>query len=950
MASQQEVVERLFEAALSLDSAEREAFLDRECSSDPDVRRVVEELLADNAHAGSFLLHPPFEHIDKAAFFEQLVAGETRSLDSTASASPGAPAQQLWPGQVLLNRFVVVRFIAKGGMGEVYEAEDRHLQRTHVAIKTILPRVAQDPSLRERFEREVLLAREVIHQNLCPIYELFRYDEQPPGFLFLEMKLLPGTTLTQRLKQTPALTKDEQRAVVRQISAGLVAIHDAGIVHRDIKPSNIMLDGSGTGLRLWITDFGLARALENETALRGRSVAGTPGYIAPELYAGQAPSSASDFFAFGVVLHELFTGEKPVVPTDGGPVTISPKLSSSGAPSFCVQLVRGCLDLDPKRRCEAFDHALVSLGLKRRQRKPWTRRQFITTAATVVCALGGVGWWEWDKIEDLTHPIPQKRFVALLNWPKTSDVHVLPMLTGALTAIKNELARFEAFDRDLFVISPEEVGDDSRGAGQLKEVCDPLGVNLALAASGFPGATHFELLLRLLDSQSSQPLRTKQLSCKLAEITSLPAKAVQAAASLLNLDRYSNSNRRSEPETQSAAAFTAFQSAETLVKQPNDTGLEAAIDKYKEALDLDPRYAAAYAALAFAYGRLYALHHDSAMLELARGNCEAALKLNPDLVEAHLALASVLGETGNTQSALEEIAKALALDPSNPMTLVSQGQIYSRLNRWADSERSFQRVLRERPNYWLAYNELGVALNSQGKYPEAIEAFRKACIAAPRSSLAFNNVGAVYLQIGDFSNATESFKKSLALKPNGMAASNTSLALRSEGKYAEALPFAQKSVELDPGNDANWLELGDCYSSLHGHQREAVSAYQRAADEIQRHLRTDATDGPSWMASALYLIKSGNRENALSNFKKAESLGANDMDSQLTKARILELLGRRDDALATLAVCFQRGATRFEIVPVPDFGSLQKDSRYREILRLNANDTKISEPTQVGGV
>ncbi|HEX3471921.1 MAG TPA: protein kinase, partial [Silvibacterium sp.] len=99
------------------------------------------------------------------------------------------------PGQILNERFVIVRFIAKGGMGEVYEAEDPFLQGVHVALKTILPHMADDPALQQRFEREVLLAREVTHPNLCPIYDIFHREQPPPSFLFLTMKLLPGETL-----------------------------------------------------------------------------------------------------------------------------------------------------------------------------------------------------------------------------------------------------------------------------------------------------------------------------------------------------------------------------------------------------------------------------------------------------------------------------------------------------------------------------------------------------------------------------------------------------------------------------------------------------------------------------------------------------------------------------------------------------------------------------------
>ena len=129
------------------------------------------------------------------------------------------PGGRLNPGQVLMGRFLILRFIAKGGMGEVYEVQDRFLQGVHVALKTILPQIADDPALRQRFEQEVLLAREVSHPNLCPIYDIFHCD-QPADFLFLTMKLLAGETLASRLRRTASLPIAEGFAIFKQMAAG----------------------------------------------------------------------------------------------------------------------------------------------------------------------------------------------------------------------------------------------------------------------------------------------------------------------------------------------------------------------------------------------------------------------------------------------------------------------------------------------------------------------------------------------------------------------------------------------------------------------------------------------------------------------------------------------------------------------------------------------------------
>jgi serine/threonine protein kinase/tetratricopeptide (TPR) repeat protein len=936
MAGQSQFVEQLFEAALAREPAERAAFLDQACAGDPELRRTIEELLEEDACAGSFLEHSPFDFVDPANM-PKPDAGTTDSIDGKGISPQQGRFQT---GQVLIERFVIVRFLAKGGMGEVYEAEDRFLQGAHVALKTILPNIANDPALQRRFEREVLIAREVTHPNLCPIYDIFHCEQPPPNSLFLTMKFLPGETLSARLRGAPIPTAEAQE-IVKQMAAGLAAIHGAGIIHRDIKPNNVMLHGTGSEVRVCITDFGLARGYEAEPSLSGNGVvAGTPDYMAPELYLGRPPSQASDLFAFGVVLHQVFTGQKPTLAPDGSSAAVSPRLNTSEVPSFCVQLIVECLDRNPERRCQAFERALVLLHIEHPTRRLWTRRRFAATAVAAIGAAAGAAWWKKGDLEDLLRPLPSKCFVALLNWPKTSDSHVTPMLTSVLSAIKSELTRVETLDRDLFVISPEDVSLSMAGVTHLKEVCEPLGANLVLAASGLPGATHFELFLRLLDPSSSQPLREKRLTCTLSQITSLPGKAVHAAASLLDLDPYLKRGEGEMPGTESSAAFTAFQSAETLMAQPNDGGLDAAIEQYKQATESDPRYAMAHAKLALSYTRLYAIRRIPAALDLAYANCQTALSLEPGLPDGHLALASVFQQTGNEQGALNEVDRALSLDHSNRYTLVWQAQIYARLNRWADAEKTFRRALKEHPNFWLAYNELGFGLHGQARYREAIQAFRAASLAAPKNSMTLGNLGAEYLQVGEFEEALRSLNQGFALDPDSdLVAANTSLAFRYQGKYEKALAFARKAVELNPALDSNWLELADCQSSLPNHQGEAKTAYARAAKEADRHLLTDPADAQTWMLLALYKVKSGSPENAPLLIERAESLGAYDMDSQVYKARILELLGRREEALTTLAACFRKGVSDLQLVEFPDVQALRRDPRYRELTQSQAPTT-----------
>ena len=374
----------------------------------------------------------------------------------------------------------------------------------HVALKVILPHIADDAESAHRFKREVLLARKVAHPNLCPIYDIAHCELPPPPFLFLTMKLLSGETLAARMTKPPALSRTEIILIFRQMIAGVAAMHAAGVVHGDIKPRNIMLEESGPGFCLSIMDFGLARLYSSQTTVfKGDAVAGTPGYIAPELLRGNPPSQATDIFALGVLLQQVLTNEKPNVEADGLSAKPSAALEVADAPAICIQSVREFLAEDPARRCEAFEQIQTALesGGELDSRKlvgvgsgsrhgVFSRRNFLVGSSLAACGAAVGVAWKWDGLvnlaDEVMHPLPAKRFVALLNWPPTVDDRMKTILTGVMDAIGSELARAEAFDRNLFVISPK-VDPGSKTTAELNEVRDQLGANLVLAASG--GAT-----------------------------------------------------------------------------------------------------------------------------------------------------------------------------------------------------------------------------------------------------------------------------------------------------------------------------------------------------------------------------------------------------------------------------------------------------------------------------
>jgi hypothetical protein len=342
MTDPRQSAEELFGEALELPVERRSAFLDQACRDAPELRRRVERLLEKDQQAGSFLGNPAFTPDGSAA----------QTAASTA-VSPG----RFQAGQLIADRFSIVRFIARGGMGEVYEAKDQFLQDASVALKIIRPEIAADATASARFQQEVVLARKVVHSNLCPIYEIFRCDQPAPPFLFLSMRLLQGQTLYARFQQPAKLEPGEAVNICNQLLAGVAALHAGGIIHRDLKPNNVMLETDSSHVS--IMDFGLARPQEAENTLFGSGViAGTPGYMAPEMLRGERPTKATDLFALGIVLHEVLTGERPVVP-GGLAVVPSPALRSARAPAELIQAVESFLSSDPDIRVRAFERVVT---------------------------------------------------------------------------------------------------------------------------------------------------------------------------------------------------------------------------------------------------------------------------------------------------------------------------------------------------------------------------------------------------------------------------------------------------------------------------------------------------------------------------------------------------------------------------------------------------------------
>ncbi|HUO25077.1 MAG TPA: serine/threonine-protein kinase [Candidatus Aquilonibacter sp.] len=251
------------------------------------------------------------------------------------------------PGRLLAGRYRIVALLGKGGMGEVYRADDLTLGQA-VALKFLPDEAARDETLLERFRNEVRIARRVSHPNVCRVYDVGEVD----GHTFFTMEYIDGEDLASLLRRIGRLPQDKALDIARQLCAGLSAAHTKGVLHRDLKPANIMLDGRG---QVVITDFGLAGVAEQFHGPEVRS--GTPAYMAPEQLAGKEVSTRSDIYALGLVLYEVFTGKRAfsekVVKAGRANEDRSPSRPSSVVKDIdpvVERVILRCLETEPSAR------------------------------------------------------------------------------------------------------------------------------------------------------------------------------------------------------------------------------------------------------------------------------------------------------------------------------------------------------------------------------------------------------------------------------------------------------------------------------------------------------------------------------------------------------------------------------------------------------------------------
>ena len=876
-------------------------------------------------------------------------SADSQSL--SIEADPNAPIFSV--GEVVSERYLVVRFMARGGMGQVYEVNDVDL-KSRVALKTIAPARASSPRQVNRFRQEIQLARTVSHPNVCRVFDLGRHrDDRRGEVLYLTMELVPGETLSARLRDHGPMSCEEALPLIRQMVSALAAAHDVGIVHRDFKPGNVILLPPGSGVALKITDFGLATIPELQETISGThpDIVGTPDYMPPEQFHGEC-SKRTDVYALGVTVFQMVTGTLPAKyqtpfksPSGGGKAADSRDREQVGGsrkpsedsrtrriPQRWRDAISTAMAVNPGDRfagVEEFWSALSGERMRLRDQVARSLRRHPISYSLTTCALvalialvltGVISNPFWAK--------PQERHLAVLPFLNIgNDPTDKAFAEGVSETLTSKLSQLERFQKSFWVVP----AGDARTAKSPEEAHRNLDVTLAVTGSVERTQDGVEVTTNLIDAAKHRQLASRTLNVPSISLEDLQQQVWESVADMLDLQV------PAEVNAELAAGGTSHPEAYQLYEQGNGylqhmSGTDHAIELFNKALAIDPNYALAYAGLGEAYGNKYFQTKDPQWAAKATQSAGRAVELNGRLIPARMSLARVYVRTGQLDKALAEFKRVLEQDPTVTAAEDGEARVYRDQRHFREAEDLYKRVIARHPTYWLGYDDLGELYYSTGHFQEAAQQFQAATDLAPDTPGPYYSLGGAYIAAGRYDDAIGVLKKGLAIKPSAEEWTNLGAAYMFLGKWEEAADAMKWATELSPHDDVMWRNLGDAYDQIPSHSADARQAYQKALDLATQQLKVNPKEPNVLSYAALYNAHLGNPEAAQDYIQRAFQVAPKDSDVLFTEALVYELTGHRDMALKAIDDAAKAGYSIEEIDKEPELGALHNDPRYKNWL------------------
>jgi eukaryotic-like serine/threonine-protein kinase len=759
------------------------------------------------------------------------------SIEDSDAAGPERDRMQMQFGE-----YDLIEEIGRGGQGVVYRARQKSLNRT-VALKVIgLGQWSSTPHLK-RFRHEAEAAASLEHPQIVPIYEIGERD----GSCYFSMKFIEGGQLDDVLKREPMAPRRAAELLVK-IARTVHFAHERGILHRDIKPGNILLDRHGEP---HLTDFGLARLIEQESTITNSfDVLGTPSYMSPEQAAGRTKElgAATDVYSLGAVFYQMLTGQPPFA---GGttyetirlvmeaeprnPRLWNPKIDVDLA-TICLK----CLEKEPAKRYRSAEALAEDLerwlrhepvqarptGLVVRSSK-WVRRNpvvagLVLFSLALATAVMVMIWKDWPML-------PPAKSIAVLPFVDLSGDKSNPYFADG---IQDEILTRLSKVANLKVISHTSTQHYRNVPRNLPEIAKRLGVAHVLEGSVQRNGDTVRVNVQLIKAANDSHLWAETFDRKLTDIFSVESEIAKAIADQLRAKLTGDEEQviAAKP-TDNMEAYDLYLRGQYFWNKRTNEGLERSINYFRQAINKDPRFARAYAALADSYVLNSGYNSSVPPTEVMPKAHEAAaraLELDEGLAEAHTALA-----------------------------VIAQDYDWD----WKTAEREYRRAIELNPNYATAHHWYGEYLALQGRFDEAFHEMERARQLDPLSLIIGSDNCVILYYARQYDRSISQCQAVLQMEPTFLRA-HQPYPYVEKGLYADAVADVQE-YQRTPGVDPAWTQALLAY--VYGRSGQSTEA-ERALEELKELSRKSKVDPQIFLQA---YVGMGKKDDALTYLEKA---------------------------------------------------------------------------------
>jgi serine/threonine protein kinase/tetratricopeptide (TPR) repeat protein len=848
-------------------------------------------------------------------------------------------------------RYHVESLLGSGGMGKVYKARDRELDRT-VAIKVLRPDLMTDPMALQRFKHELLLASSISHPNILRIHDLGEYN----GIKFISMAYVDGGDLTQVLRKEGRLPLERVLNIMKQLSAALAAAHAVNVVHRDLKPQNILLDRNE---HVYVSDFGIAKTLESDrtSVTRTGAVLGTPLYMSPEQVEGKPVDHRSDIYTLGLIFYEMLTGILPF----SGDSTFQlmyqrvhqqpkrPELVIPDLPPYLSRICLKCLEKEAACRYQSASEILVDLEFKHAPTQTRTVQITLPVVSKKLSLISGsalvlllAGLFAIPAVRDFVFrhkptetasgipPLKQGKYVAVLPMRVVGDQASLSYVAdGMVEALSAKLFQL----RDIHTASASAI-QKLRPSSNLDDTARQLGVNLVVSGTLQGSGDKLRVIASLDDATSGRRLWSQEFSGMQQDLLTLEDQIYAKLTEALALKPTSEEAARSGMHpTENIEAYDLYLRGRNAMRGQLDVhNVDTAIGFFEGAVKKDPSFALAYTGLADASLRMYREKKDSLWAQKALSASQQAARLDDNLAEVHTSLGSVYSATGKSSEAIAELRRALELAPNSDEVYRRLGDAYRNSGMKTEAIQAYQKGIEVSPYYWFNWNALGTAYYRFGDNQKALDAFKRVIQLEPHNAAAYRNMGAVYFRQNKWNECIPAFQKSLEIEQHPMSYSNLGTAYFYLKRYDDSVKTFEKAAEMSPNDEQIVGNLADAYR-WSGRKQDGLATYDKAIALAYKELQVDPRSATAMEHLSLYYAKKGDSGHALEFIRHARSIEPQNISLLYTNAVVFCLADRKQESLSALEEALQKGYSIEEAKNDPELGELQKIPQFAQLVK-----------------